>query len=109
MIPRTYVKLLRDQAIRPKMQDKFIDNIGDCRIRTLQSRHNAMISHPVELVRCPLTFTGFRWVLWILAGDGERLPIVWLVGRATAGQPIRTPPGVLWWAAGITSGLAGTG
>jgi pimeloyl-ACP methyl ester carboxylesterase len=49
VIPRTYVKLLRDQALRPKTQDRFIANLGGCQVRTLDSGHGAMISHPVEL------------------------------------------------------------
>jgi pimeloyl-ACP methyl ester carboxylesterase len=49
VIPRTYVKLLRDQSLRPKLQDQLIANLGGCQVRTLDSGHNAMISHPVEL------------------------------------------------------------
>jgi pimeloyl-ACP methyl ester carboxylesterase len=49
VIPRTYVKLLRDQSLRPKLQDQLIANLGSCQVRTLDSGHDAMISHPVEL------------------------------------------------------------
>jgi pimeloyl-ACP methyl ester carboxylesterase len=49
VVPRTYVKLLRDQSLNPKLQDKLIANLGSCQVRTLDSGHNAMISHPVEL------------------------------------------------------------
>jgi pimeloyl-ACP methyl ester carboxylesterase len=48
-IPRTYVKLLRDRALRPGLQNKFMANIGHCQVRTINSGHDAMISHPVEL------------------------------------------------------------
>jgi len=48
-MPRTYIKLLRDRALRPRVQDKFIANIGQCDVQTLDSGHDAMISHPAEL------------------------------------------------------------
>jgi hypothetical protein len=49
VIPRTYVKLLRDHSLRPRLQDQLIANLGSCQVRPLDSGHNAMISHPVEL------------------------------------------------------------
>jgi pimeloyl-ACP methyl ester carboxylesterase len=49
VIPRTYVKLLQDRTLRPKLQDQLIANLGSCAVRTLDSGHDAMISHPVEL------------------------------------------------------------
>jgi hypothetical protein len=45
-VPRCYVKLLRDQALVPALQDEFIRNAGpDCTVYD----HNAMISRPREL------------------------------------------------------------
>lgn len=49
VIPRTYVKLLRDHSLRPRRQDEFIRNVGGCQVRELDSGHDAMISHPREL------------------------------------------------------------
>jgi pimeloyl-ACP methyl ester carboxylesterase len=49
VLPRTYIKLLRDHALRPKLQDRFITHLGECQVRTLDSGHDAMISHPKEL------------------------------------------------------------
>ncbi len=48
VIPRTYVKLLRDHSLRPELQDRLIANLGSSQVRTLDSGHNCMISHPVE-------------------------------------------------------------
>lgn len=49
LIPHTYVMLLRDNALRPKLQEQFIVNLGRCQIRSLDACHDAMISRPVEL------------------------------------------------------------
>jgi pimeloyl-ACP methyl ester carboxylesterase len=49
VVPRTYVKLLRDHALRPKLQDRLIANLGRCHVRTLDAGHDAMISQPAAL------------------------------------------------------------
>jgi hypothetical protein len=49
-VPRSYVKLLRDQALTPAMQDDFIRNAGPgCAVHELDAGHNAMISQPRAL------------------------------------------------------------
>jgi len=49
-VPRCYVKLLRDQALPPPLQDEFIRNAGPgCAVHELDAGHNAMISRPREL------------------------------------------------------------
>lgn len=48
-VPRTYVKLQRDRALRRRMQDRFIAHLGDSAVRTMESGHDAMISRPAEL------------------------------------------------------------
>src|ERR1700683_48044 len=47
-IPRTFIKLMRDQALPPRMQDKAAANIG-AQIVTLDSGHMAPVTHPKEL------------------------------------------------------------
>ncbi|MFJ8023528.1 alpha/beta fold hydrolase [Streptomyces sp. NPDC096311] len=49
VIPRTYVKLLRDRAVPPKTQDRMIDNLGVCQVRTLNSGHAVMAGRPAQL------------------------------------------------------------
>ena len=49
IVPRTYIKLLRDNAIKPSMQDRFIKHIGHCAIETIDAGHNVMISQPEQL------------------------------------------------------------
>jgi pimeloyl-ACP methyl ester carboxylesterase len=49
VVPRTYVKLLRDQALKPSLQDQLIANLGSCQVRTLDAGHDAMISRPAQL------------------------------------------------------------
>jgi pimeloyl-ACP methyl ester carboxylesterase len=49
-VPRSYVKLLRDQALEPPRQDEFIRNAGPgCAVHELDAGHDAMISRPREL------------------------------------------------------------
>jgi pimeloyl-ACP methyl ester carboxylesterase len=49
-IPRSYVKLLRDQTLSPSMQDEFARNAGPgCIVRELDAGHDAMVSRPREL------------------------------------------------------------
>lgn len=49
-VPRTYVKLLRDQALSPALQDELIRNAGPgCSVVELDAGHNAMISQPRAL------------------------------------------------------------
>jgi pimeloyl-ACP methyl ester carboxylesterase len=47
-IPRTYIKLLRDNALPPEWQDKAAANIG-AEVVTLDSGHMAPLTHPKEL------------------------------------------------------------
>ncbi|HEY1828558.1 MAG TPA: alpha/beta fold hydrolase [Acidimicrobiales bacterium] len=48
-IPRTFIRLSQDRALPPTLQERLIDNLGECDVVTLDSGHNAMISHPREL------------------------------------------------------------
>jgi len=49
-VPRCYVKLLRDQALSPALQDESIRNAGPaCAVHELDAGHNAMISRPRDL------------------------------------------------------------
>jgi pimeloyl-ACP methyl ester carboxylesterase len=49
-VARSYVKLLRDQALAPELQDQFIRNAGpNCSVHELDAGHNAMISRAREL------------------------------------------------------------
>jgi pimeloyl-ACP methyl ester carboxylesterase len=48
-IPRTYVKLLRDRALPPSLQEKYAANLGSGRVVPLDAGHDAMISRPREL------------------------------------------------------------
>jgi pimeloyl-ACP methyl ester carboxylesterase len=53
-VPRSYVKLLRDQALAPALQDEFIRNAGPgCAVHELDAGHNAMISQPRPLAGIP--------------------------------------------------------
>ena len=47
-IPRTYIKLLKDNALPPKWQDRAAANIG-AQVVTLDSGHMAPLTHPKEL------------------------------------------------------------
>lgn len=49
VVPRTFVKLLRDRSLPPKLQDRLIANLGDCDVRTIDAGHDVMISRPAEL------------------------------------------------------------
>ena len=49
-VPRSYVKLLRDQAVALEHQDASIRNAGPgCDVIELDAGHNAMISQPAAL------------------------------------------------------------
>jgi pimeloyl-ACP methyl ester carboxylesterase len=49
-VPRSYVKLLRDQALSPAIQDESIRNAGPgCGVHELDAGHNAMVSRPRDL------------------------------------------------------------
>jgi pimeloyl-ACP methyl ester carboxylesterase len=53
-IPKTYVRLSRDQALAPAQQDEYIANLeaspgGAVTVTELDAGHNAMIGHPREL------------------------------------------------------------
>lgn len=49
VVPRTWVKLLRDRSLPPKLQDRLIANLGRCDVRTIDAGHDVMISRPQEL------------------------------------------------------------
>jgi hypothetical protein len=53
-IPKTYVRLLRDQSLPPETQDAQIANLrdspgGDVDVVEIDSGHDVMISRPAEL------------------------------------------------------------
>jgi pimeloyl-ACP methyl ester carboxylesterase len=49
-VPRSYVKLLRDQTLSLAQQDEFARNAGpDCSVHELDAGHDAMVSRPREL------------------------------------------------------------
>jgi pimeloyl-ACP methyl ester carboxylesterase len=48
-IPRTWIRLTRDQAGTVEMQDQFIANLGGADVVDLDSGHMAMISQPAAL------------------------------------------------------------
>jgi pimeloyl-ACP methyl ester carboxylesterase len=53
-LPKTFVKLLRDQSLPPEHQDVLIGNLraspgGDIDVVTIDSGHDVMISRPKEL------------------------------------------------------------
>jgi pimeloyl-ACP methyl ester carboxylesterase len=48
-VPRTYVRLDRDQCLIPQFQEQMIANLGDCEVVHLDAGHNVMISRPREL------------------------------------------------------------
>jgi pimeloyl-ACP methyl ester carboxylesterase len=49
-VPRSYVKLLRDQTLSPDQQDEFARNAGPaCAVVELDAGHDAMVSRPREL------------------------------------------------------------
>ena len=47
-VPITWVRLARDKAVTPRMQDRMIARLG-ADIREVDSGHMAMINHPAEL------------------------------------------------------------
>jgi len=49
-VPRSYVKLLRDQTLAPELQDEFARNAGPgCVVHEVDAGHDAMVSRPREL------------------------------------------------------------
>jgi pimeloyl-ACP methyl ester carboxylesterase len=48
-IPRTWIRLTRDQAGTIEMQDRFIANLGGAEVIDLEAGHMAMISQPAAL------------------------------------------------------------
>jgi pimeloyl-ACP methyl ester carboxylesterase len=48
-IPRTWVRLLRDNILTPAIQDRFIANLGGADVVELDAGHMAMMSRPREL------------------------------------------------------------
>jgi pimeloyl-ACP methyl ester carboxylesterase len=50
-IPRTYVRLLRDQSLSQTVQDGCIAALGEVEVIVLDTGHNVMISDPAALAR----------------------------------------------------------
>ena len=50
-IPRTYVRLLRDQSLSQSVQDGCIAALGEVEVVALDTGHNVMISDPKALAR----------------------------------------------------------
>jgi pimeloyl-ACP methyl ester carboxylesterase len=53
-LPKTFVKLLRDQSLPPDHQDVLVQNLrdspgGDVDVVTIDAGHDVMISRPKEL------------------------------------------------------------
>lgn len=48
-IPQTYIRLLKDKTISPKIQSKAAKNTNIKNIVDIESDHMVMLSHPVEL------------------------------------------------------------
>lgn len=48
-IPRTYVRLLRDQSLSQAVQDRCIAVLGDVEVVTLDTGHDVMVSNPKAL------------------------------------------------------------
>jgi pimeloyl-ACP methyl ester carboxylesterase len=53
-LPKTFVKLLRDQSLAPEQQDVLVQNLrdspgGDVDVVTIDAGHDVMISRPKEL------------------------------------------------------------
>jgi pimeloyl-ACP methyl ester carboxylesterase len=50
-IPITYIKLLRDKALSPRIQERMIANLPGADVHSLEAGHDAMISRPKELAK----------------------------------------------------------
>jgi pimeloyl-ACP methyl ester carboxylesterase len=48
-LPKTWVRLLRDKAVRPRIQDRVIEQLGGARVVEIDAGHDVMIGHPAEL------------------------------------------------------------
>jgi pimeloyl-ACP methyl ester carboxylesterase len=48
-VPRTYVRLLRDQSLSVETQDRFIGNLGEADVIDLDTSHMAMVTDPAGL------------------------------------------------------------
>ncbi|MDG2304266.1 MAG: alpha/beta fold hydrolase [Candidatus Binatia bacterium] len=48
-VPRTFVKLLRDQSLRPQLQDEVIERLAPVNVVELDTGHDVMISKPQAL------------------------------------------------------------
>ena len=49
LVPRTYIKTLRDHSLRPRFQDRLVDNLGDSEVIGIDAGHDVMISRPLQL------------------------------------------------------------
>ncbi len=50
-IPRSYVRLLRDQSLSPELQDRCIAALGTVDVLEIDSGHNVMVSNPQALAQ----------------------------------------------------------
>jgi pimeloyl-ACP methyl ester carboxylesterase len=50
-VPRAYIRLTRDRAVSPALQDRMIDAAGAERVASIDASHSAYFSRPRELVR----------------------------------------------------------
>jgi pimeloyl-ACP methyl ester carboxylesterase len=49
-VPKAYIRLSRDRAVSPKLQDRLIDAAGLDRVESIDASHSAYFSRPDELV-----------------------------------------------------------
>lgn len=62
-IPRDWILTLRDRAVRPGLQRRFIENLGGVEnVVEIDACHDVMISHPEALARTLLTMVS-QWVM----------------------------------------------
>lgn len=48
-VPRYYIRLLQDRALKPAKQDVYARNLGDCQMFEIDTCHNAMVSEPEQV------------------------------------------------------------
>jgi pimeloyl-ACP methyl ester carboxylesterase len=60
-IPKTWVRLRRDKAISTRRQDRMVERLGGAQVVEINSGHDVMIGHPVELAAV-LNTVAARWL-----------------------------------------------
>jgi pimeloyl-ACP methyl ester carboxylesterase len=50
-IPKTYIVLTEDRALRPAKQRRMLRNLGESEVAELAAGHNAMLTRPKELAK----------------------------------------------------------